>query len=182
VFPYMLEFCQEKGLAPRDHAKAHGADKIRIQLALMGDPLQQVYARCEMLEQRAVPRLRFALQSKPRMVAHRAYELFQTLTEYLQAIVPTESNKLTANSFGDMLASLWKSGTVARGTVDATVKQYSAAYVKSRDIATKYMSSKAGVYAGHARVLDPNRRLGMSRVIGDYASTFGTVCVRDPVV
>jgi hypothetical protein len=43
-----------------EHAKVHGADKIRLQLALMGDPLQEVYARCVMLEQRVVPRLRTA--------------------------------------------------------------------------------------------------------------------------
>jgi hypothetical protein len=68
---------------------------------------------------------------------------------------------------------------VEQGTVSSTLKQYSAVFLTSLLIVKKYMISESGLYAKHARVLDPNRRLNMTRVIGDYTATFGTVA-KDP--
>ncbi len=113
------------------------------------------------------------------MVAHRGYEIFQTLCDYLESDVPSDTRKVTAISVGKMFHTLWVSGKVEQGTVNLTMKQYSAAFLKSLLIAKKYMVSESGVYAKHARVLDPNRRLNMPRVIGDYMATFGAV-VKDP--
>ncbi len=78
------------------------------------------------------------------MVAHRGYEIFQTLCDYLESDVPSDTRKVTAISVGKMFHTLWVSGKVEQGTVNSTLKQYSTAFLKSLLIAKKYMVSASG--------------------------------------
>jgi hypothetical protein len=173
VLPVLVDFCNENNLTSCSEYAAANKNKIHVQLAILGDPLTQVYSRCQSLEQRFLPRLRFADEKAPCMVAHLQYELFESMVSYLESITSTAKRQVTSATVGRMFHSLWLSGDVPRGQVNNSLKQYNAAFEKGVLIAKKYMASKSGVYANHARVLDPRRRVGMSEVIGDYQSTFG---------